>query len=472
MVTEMKVLLISTNFEKSPFAVAPLGAVCMVSALKNAGHEVEFLDLCFSRYKPYHIQGKLKKLKPDIVGLSIRNLDNCAFITPKSYFQNDKKIVASIRQNSDAMIVIGGSGVTVSPKELAEYLDVDYAFVSEGEKSLPAFMEALDKKASVDRISGLWIKKETGWKCNPPEFIDNLDDLSTPAYHQINFRKYFSHGGFVAIQTKRGCPFKCIYCTYGILEGGRLRFRSPGVCVDEMEKIVKDTGASDFFFTDGVFNWPPHHALAICREIIRRKLKIRWIAYCNPSGFDEEMANTFKASGCAGVELGLDVVTEKMLTAMGKGFSQNDIRIAYQSLLKSKIPFAVFLLFGGPDENYKDWAETQKRLNDFGKANAVFASLGVRIYKDTPIYDLALSEGIIAKDTNLLTPCYYLSPQLQNKDIVHRLDTLARHEPTWSSPLDWDKLSVRIIQKIMGRFRKIPSWENIEGYGAHMRRQE
>jgi len=468
----MKVLLISTNFEKTPFAVAPLGAVCMVSALKAAGHDVAFLDLCFSRYQAYPIQRQLKKFKPDIVALSIRNLDNCSFITPKSYFQNDKKIVASIRQNSDATIVIGGSGVTVSPQELAEYLGVEYAFVSEGEKSLPAFLEALDKKKSVDRIPGLWMKQENRWKYNPPDFVGDLDGLPSPAYHQINYRKYFSHGGFVAIQTKRGCSFKCIYCTYRILEGGRLRFRSPGGCVDEMEKIVKDTGASDFFFTDGVFNWPPHHALSICQEIIRRKLKIRWLAYCNPSGFDDELASAFKASGCAGIELGLDAVTEKMLISMGKGFSRNDIKIAYQSLLKSKIPFAVFLLLGGPNENYKDWAETQKILNDFGKANAVFASLGIRIYKDTPVYDLALCEGVIAKDTNILAPVYYLSPQLQNKDLVHRLDTLARQEPTWSSPLDWDKLSVRVIQKILGRFRKIPSWENIEGYGAHMRRQK
>jgi radical SAM superfamily enzyme YgiQ (UPF0313 family) len=368
--------------------------------------------------------------------------------------------------------VIGGSGVTVSPKELAEYLGVDYSFVSEGEKSLPAFIEALYKKESIDWIPGLWMKKENRWKYNPPEFIINLDDMSSPAYHQINFRKYFSHGGFVAIQTKRGCPFKCVYCTYRILEGGRIRFRSPGVCVDEMEKIVKDTGASDFFFTDGVFNWPPHHALSICREIIRRKLKVRWMAYCNPSGLDDEMAKTFKASGCVGIELGLDAVTEKMLAAMGKGFSQRDIKLAYQSLLKSKIPFAVFLLFGGPEENYEDWAETQKCLNGFGKANAVFASLGIRIYQDTPICDLALCEGVISKDTNLLAPRYYLSPHLQNKDIANQLDTLVRQEPTWSSPLDWDKLSVRVIQKILGRYRKIPNWENIEGYGAHMRKQE
>jgi len=468
----MKALIISTNFEKSPFAVAPLGAVCMVSALEAAGHQVEFLDLCFIRRRHLHIKRRIEKFRPDIVGLSIRNLDNCSFITPKPYYQNDKKIVECIRQHSDATIIIGGSGVTVSPKELAEYLDVDYAFVSEGEKSLPMFIEALYNNKSVDQIPGLWIKKKSGWQYNPPDFIGNLDHLASPAYHQINYRQYFSHGGFVAIQTKRGCPFKCIYCTYRILEGHRMRYRSPGVCVDEMEKIIKDAGVSDFFFTDGVFNWPPDHALSICREIIRRNLKLRWMAYCNPSGIDDDMATIFKASGCIGIELGLDAVTEKMLTAMQKGFSQKDIKVAYQALLKKGIPFAVFLLFGGPEENFNDWVDTQKCLNDFGKANAVFASLGIRIYKNTSLYDQAISEGIISTRTNLLAPNYYISSQLQSDDIVKRLDMLARQEPTWSSPLDWDRLIVQVIQKLLGRYRKIPGWKDIEGYGAHMRRQK
>lgn len=467
----MKVLFISTNFEKMPFAVAPLGAVCMVSSLTAAGHEVAFLDLCFSHRQGRQIKRHLKRFKPDMVALSIRNLDNCSFITSKSYFPNDKKIVEIIKQNSDATIVIGGSGVTVSPKELSEYLGVNYAFVSEGEKSLPAFISALENKRVPDRIPGLWMKNSNGWRYNAPDFIDNLDDLAHPGYHLINFRKYFSHGGFVAIQTKRGCPFKCVYCTYRNLEGGRLRFRSPGSCVDEMEKVVMDTGASDFFFTDGVFNWPPHHALAICQEIIRRRLKIRWMAYCNPSGLDDEVAKTFRASGCVGIELGLDAVTERMLASMGKGFSQKEIKQTYHSLIKHEIPFAVFLLFGGPGETYKDWSETQHCLNGYGKANAVFASLGIRIYKDTPLYENALDEGVVKKNTNILTPLYYLSPHLQDRDMVYELDTLVRREPTWSSPLDWNKLSVRVIQRIAGRFRKIPSWKNIESYGTHMRKQ-
>ena len=138
----MKVLIISTNREKLPFPVVPIGAAKIVGALRKSGHVVDFLDLCFSRNIRRSIRKKVMQFHPDVIGLSIRNLDNCAYVQSHAYFEGDRKIVRMIRSVSNVPIVIGGSAVSVAPGELAAYLDVDYAFAGEGERSFRAFLSA------------------------------------------------------------------------------------------------------------------------------------------------------------------------------------------------------------------------------------------------------------------------------------------------------------------------------------------
>jgi len=466
----LKVLIIAINQEKLPLAVAPIGAACIVRTLEHMGQDVYFLDLCFSNNLKRNLVSALQKSDPDIVGLAIRNLDNCSSTGRKTFYQTAQRVIKVVRENSNATIIMGGGGASVLPQELAQYLDVSYTFIGEGEESLPAFLREFSKGRNFLKIPGLLYREGGNWHLNPPDFSGDLDQYPLYAYEKINHKKYFEHGGFIGYQTKRGCPFKCVYCNYRTLEGTRPRCRSPQLCVDDMEKLVRETGFRDFFFTDGVFNWPTEHALAICEEIIRRKLDIRWIAYCNPVGLDEEAARTFKAAGCVGIELGVDAVTDKMLENMGKGFSRQDIRKTYQALIHSGIPFAVFLLFGGPEDSYQDMVETQKILMEFGKANAVFASLGIRIYRDAPIYDIAIREGVITPHTDLLEPVFYISSRL-GEDAMNQLDRLARQEVTWSTPTDWNSFTVKSVQRILNRFRVIPNWKDIETYGTHMRRK-
>jgi len=466
----MRILLIATNREKSPYAVAPVGAAQLAAVLTAQGYDVAMLDLCFSVDPARQIAKTIKHFNPQMVGLSIRNLDNCSYLNVKTYYPKTRKIVRIVQEKTDAPILVGGGAVSVLPEELASYLGVKYAAVGEGEKIIPAFAQALQAGTGFEGIPGLMVRGENGWSRRQPDFSVQMDQFPLYDFARIDYRKYFKRGGFIGLQTKRGCSFQCIYCNYPTLEGRRVRCRSARLCVDDMEKIVADTGLRDFFFTDSVFNWPNSHALEICEEIIRRRLRVRWIAYCNPVGLDSEMAAAFQKAGCAGIELGLDAVTDEMLVNMGKGFCRADIVRAYQALNKVGLPFAVFLLFGGPGDSYRNMLETQKLLKEFGKANAVFASLGIRIYRDASIYRTALQEGRFSYHDPLLTPVYYLSSSLES-DIVARLDRVARRDATWSTPTDWNCFLVKMIQRIFGRLRVIPNWKDIEAYGANMRRQ-
>ncbi len=136
-------------------------------------------------------------------------------------------------------------------------------------------------------------------------------------------------GGFVGVQTKRGCPLGCVYCIYPQLEGRRYRLRPPEAIVEEIEKVVvRLQTVGHFFFVDSVFNDPERTCAGVCAALARRRLAaFAGAAFCNPLGFDDELARAMAHAGCTGVEFGLDVATPKMLEALGKPFGQEEIRI-------------------------------------------------------------------------------------------------------------------------------------------------
>ncbi|MCF8068329.1 MAG: cobalamin-dependent protein [Desulfobacterales bacterium] len=466
----MKILLISVNRERMPYPVAPIGALYIVSAVKKAGHEVDFLDMAFVKFALRVIKSKLKSASYDVIALSIRNLDDCSFCNRKSYVENTKNIVDAIRRWSDAPLVLGGSGFSVSPKQWLENLKAPYGVVGEGEHAFIQLLDRLTAGKTPEGIPGV-VSSDRGSVYQPPDFLSDMSvrDVSFPAHERCEYRRYQKYGGFVSIQSKRGCPFKCIYCVYSALEGTAYRLRPPVEVVDEITQIQGDQKSDCFFFTDSVFNSPCTHAMDICQEIIRRNLKIKWMAYCNPVGFDAQLAKAMIQSGCVGVEFGLDSAVDKMLDALGKPFNERDIITCFDAANQNKLPFAVHLLFGGPGETLDDIYQAQQILNNCAPAKAVFGSVGIRIYENTAIAEIALNEGIINQQTNFFEPVYYLAESLGSEPVT-AIDAIARERYEWTTPVDWNKRSMQLIQKLINRWGSHPQWLNIRNYGKHMRR--
>ncbi len=462
------VLVIAANRERRPHAVAPLGAAHIAQALERAGHRVAFLDLGYAGAPDRAVARALRAHRPNVVALSLRNLDNCTYLTPKSFVPDARRLVDEIRQRSDATVVVGGAAVGVAGAELLPALGVSYGIAGEGERSLPLLLERLAAGESLSGVPGLLEVSEGSAEPTPPSFDVTLEGPGTAAA-RIDYRHYYRHGGFVSVQTKRGCPFTCAYCVYPALEGRRYRLRPAEACVDDIERFVKDHGLTDFFFSDSVFNLPRDHAAALCRELVRRELSIRWMAYCNPQGLDRELAQLFRASGCVGVELGLDAVTGKMIANLGKNFTQAEVSTAFDALRAAGLPYAAFLLFGGPDETWRDVEEAQAFLRGAGRPNAVMASLGIRIYRNTAMHRFAIDHGVVAKDQGMLDPVFFVSEALGPHPAA-RLDEVARRDARWTTATDWNGWVLRALAAIGNLRRTLPAWVSTERYGRHLRR--
>ena len=469
----MKVLLAATNLERFPYAVAPLGVLCVAAAARAAGHEVDFLDLGMARSPHRALRNALKAGEYRAVAFGIRNLDNCWAFAPRTYLEEVRGFAETVRRCFNGPLILGGSGFSVSPEGWMRRLQADCGVIGEGERAFPEVLSRLEAGRSLQGIDGVIVASKSGslGEALPTKAIERLGGLSVAAHDLCGYAKYMKRGGYVGVQTKRGCPFGCVYCVYPQLEGRRYRLRPPEAVVEEVESVVVRSKSRHYFFVDSVFNDPRAHALEICRALSRRRLPARWMCFCNPVGFDAELAHAMADAGCSGIEFGLDAVTPKMLAAMGKPFEQEDVRTALGAARDAGLPFLLSMLFGGPGETWADIEEAQSFLNGCATANSVFACYGIRIYEGTSLAEVAVREGSLPPDQDLFEPAYYLSPALRERT-VEKLDLIARRRPEWSSPADWRRPMMRWAQKVVVRLDTRPQWKYLSNYGRYMRRQE
>ena len=446
----MKVLLISPNVESLPDPVFPLGLAYITAALKENGMHCQVLDLCFVHDYEAAIESALTSFQPDIIGLSLRNIDNVSYPNYISYLPFYRQVVQAIRRQSHAPIVLGGSGFSLMPDAILEYLGADFGIVGEAESSFVSLINHLEGKKDLHQ------PVRSGIIDDHPGIIENLDDLPIPDRSGFDNEAYLKWGGMGNIQTKRGCPFGCIYCTYPIIEGKKVRLRNSKLICDEIESML-GYGIDTLFFVDNTFNYPIDHAQAICQEIVSRKLPIKWSCYANPGFITPKLVELMLAAGCTGLEFGSDAANQAMLANLCKGFTVNDLRSASTVCHQLGIPFCHSLLLGGPGETMETVHQTLDAILDVSPA-AVICMIGIRVFPKTRLSLIAMEEGMIGPEEDFLKPVFYLSPAIEN-EVLPFIEQFSKQNPTWIFP----GLNINInteLQKKLRRFGiKGPLWE-------------
>jgi radical SAM superfamily enzyme YgiQ (UPF0313 family) len=425
----MRVLLISVNRERNPYPVAPLGLGYVASALRAAGHEPRILDLCFSQDIRADIQRAVAEFRPQVAGLSLRNLDNVCMVAPVSYLDDLKAPFEIVRELGVPHIALGGSGFSLVPEGVLEYCGADLGCVGEGERAVPVLCDRLAAGEGVDDVPGLVRRVDGRFVRAPAEHLpwDRLQ--RRPARDLMDVDRYLRLGGMANLQTKRGCPFHCVYCTYPLLEGHGLRLRDVDDVVDEIQELVGGYGADYIYFVDDVFSAPPQYAARICRAIVERGLKFNWTGFVNPSCIDEPLLRLMHSAGCDGVEFGLDVASDAMLERLGKGFTAAQILEASAACKRAYMPFAHYLLLGGPGENEETIRQTLDVM-DRTEANAVICAAGMRIYPGTDLHRTAVEEGVVLATDSLLTPKFYFSADMTAR-LMERVHAHAETRDNW-----------------------------------------
>ena len=439
----MKILLISANRERSPYPVFPIGLSYLAGPLRAAGHDLSVLDLCFEQEPETAIREKLRSFSPALVVISLRNIDNVTWPNSRSYLDGVKSVVGSCREHS--AVVVGGSGFSLMPLEILAYLDADYGLVGEGEELLPRLVELIERGEEPIALPGLLVRGCDSFL--PPLPVERI---GTPDRTLFDVARYQRDGGMTNVQTKRGCPFACIYCTYPLLEGRRMRLRPVADIILELRALVDDYGVSYVYFVDDIFNYPPEFAEELCQAMIAEKLAINWSAFINPAFMSPGLLDAMLAAGCDAVEYGTESGSPTMLKNLGKSFSVDDVRSASLLCRERNLDFAHYILFGGPGETSETVLESFALMDEL-QPTAVIAMTGIRIYPGTSLYRTALAEGVVDADTDMLEPVFYISEQVR-EGLAELVTSQAVLRKNWVVP----GLEVNISDAMLDAMRLFP----------------
>jgi radical SAM superfamily enzyme YgiQ (UPF0313 family) len=446
----MRVLLVATNRTMTPFPVYPIGLDYVATALGDR-HELRVVD-CVAEDAEADLVAAGRDFQPDVVGLSIRNVDSAESADPEGFLPDIERIVRLLRQHSAAPLVLGGPGFSIFPTALMARLRADYGVLGEGER-LPELLEAM-AAGDAERAAALpGVLAGVAAKEPPPPW-------SCPGARRLVSAKtvepYLRWGGMLNVQTKRGCPFRCTYCTYPAIEGRRLRLFDPESVACEWEALVR-AGAKFLFVTDAVCNSHVRHNLAVADALVRHGLRTPWGAFFAPLRPPPGYYRRLREAGLTHAEFGTESFAPAMLQAYRKPFSAPHTLAAHREARAAGLHVAHYLLLGGPGETRATVAETLDQCERLDDA-VLFFFCGVRIYPRTELHALALAQGQVAPTDDLLAPRFYAPAGLPVGAIAELVAARGRGRRNWVIG-SGDERMATAMKRLYQRGRIGPLWE-------------
>lgn len=357
----MRVLLINPFYPISETPSPPLGLAYLGAALEQAGVEVRVLDLVVYPYSEKMLAELLEEFKPALVGLTAvtMNVDRAL-----SVVRDVKRLAPHV------VTVLGGPHVTFCPSEtLAACPDLDIVALGEGEQTIVEVSAAIQAGAGLGGVKGIAYRSGPVLRFTTRRgFIRNLDSLPMPGRPLLPLGRYRALGMPISMTTSRGCPHACIFCVGRRMVGARVRFRSPARVVDELSSVAA-LGFHQVNLADDLFTADPVRCIAICDEILRRGLSVKWTSFARVDTVSPGLLVKMKAAGCAAVSFGIESGNSGILKSVKKGITLEQVVAAVDMCAGAGVtPFASFIL-GLPGETPETLRETiafGKRLEENG----------------------------------------------------------------------------------------------------------
>lgn len=444
----IRIALISANRHCEPYPVYPLGTAYLKSHLMKVIEDavVDVVDMNLT--SDDDLRAYLTANTPDYIGVSIRNVDGANSLDRRGFLPSYKHIVSIIRAESSAPLIIGGAAFSIFPELFMQELGADYGLKGEGEQGLADLIKTLIRGGDTQGIEDLYCK---GGLCATPRRSYLVTPQAEYEPHLVEY--YWKMSGMLNIQTKRGCPYNCIYCTYPQIDGCAVRNVAIDSIIDTMSRAKRDYGVNYWFFTDSVFNISPKYNAELAEAIIKSGLNISWGAYFTPSNITDEQMALYKRAGLTHIEFGTESFCDETLAAYGKRFTFEEALAASEIALKYNVYYSHFLILAGWGESRETLAmtiENSKRL----RHTVIFPYIGMRVYPNTRLHKYCVDSGSLSAGDNLLEPRYYISPDFDLDECRMMAEQSGK---AWIFP-DAEPSDMMTMLKVK-RNKKGPLWE-------------
>jgi radical SAM superfamily enzyme YgiQ (UPF0313 family) len=444
------ILLISANAYSTPYPVYPLGVSYLLTYLKSRLPDHSFQLFDFNRQSLQDLKELLKSRNFGIIGISLRNIDDNNIYEQNSFISWYKQVMEVVWENSSAKVVVGGPGFSIFPELIFNTLNPDFGVKGEGEEAFLQLIGSIENNSDFEEIEGLVFRTPGNEiKVNPRTHYLNSLELT---FDKDLVDYYWNMSGMLNIQTKRGCPYNCIFCSYPVIEGRKIRTLNAELIVNTLKELYFNLGISYVFFTDSVFNISKEYNRELAEKIIGSGVKMDWGAYFSPHNLTREDLALYKKAGLTHIEFGTESFSDRQLSNYRKHFKFEEVLEISNISSDLGIFFAHFLILGGYGETEQSLEETFENCRKIPRS-VNFPYIGMRIYPHTELFDIAVREGRIKGISDLLDPVYYISSAVNIDTLKERASATGKK---WIFP-DFDDKGM--MDKFRSRKIRGPLWE-------------
>ena len=424
----LRILLIQAPLGRPEPLVYPLGIVTLAGVIPRQ-HAMMVLDP--NRTGLQESAERIRDFQPDIICLSIRNLDSQIRRDLFYYYLHLKDFIKSVRKWCPGSILIaGGSGFSLFPEKIMrDNPDIDFGVFLEADESLPDLLVRLDDPSGVP---GVYFRRDRQVCFSGPPKLPAPDQFGRPRYDLLDPLPYQALGG-VGVQTKRGCPLHCIYCTYPHLNGHCLRMLPVGQVVEELTVLSRDYRVTEVSFVDGVFNVPKSRTESLLRAMREAGLNMRWRGWFTEQGFDRPFAELCRDAGCPEFSFSPDGFDDLTLKLLGKTIRKSDILRIFDIARETPgIRVAFNFFWNPPGQTFATWVRMiafaiRCKLVLREKAGGIIFG-NPRIEPHTPLLETAIRDGVLAEGYDLLPEsvealekAFYSNPSTKYLDRLYLL---------------------------------------------------
>ncbi len=376
--------------EDSPWGTAnripPIGLAYVAAALEKAEFEVTLIDNYLFNKPVKYIQSEVKKLEPEIVGVS------CSSNTYQRAVETAKAVKEAY---SSCKLVVGGPHPSIMPESMLQHPEIDYVVMGEGERAMTQLTTRITSKRDdleLATIPGIAYRSKGKVVKNPPKFIENLDEVPYPARHLLPMHLYDRAAYFLenkpidVMNVIRGCPFNCTWCNVQEIWGSVSRSFSPKRIVDEMEHLNKTYGTKGVYFVGDNFTINKERTIEICKQMQEHKIDMEWACDTGVDLISRNVLKAMKAAGCKTIWFGVESGVPAILEKINRGLTVEQAIKAFQLCKEEKIETGISLMLGIPGETVKDMETTfkfAKKLDpDWHQFNVFIAYPGCKLYEE------------------------------------------------------------------------------------------
>lgn len=389
----MKVLLIVYN-NNSFIHWFPQGLAYIASAIRETGHDVTIYNQDWHHLPSEDLTSYLNNNRFDVVGASVIG----------GYWQYRQILSISDAINSSynrPFYVIGGHGPSADPIYFLKKTKADAIVVGEGEQTIKELLTAVQNIKSLQNIAGIAYKEANSYKINPRrQLIQDVDNITQPAYdlfpveyYRLVREPHTANSDFVMpVITGRGCTFKCNFC-YRMDKG--FRPRSNKNIINEIKFLQKQYRINYFAFSDELLMSSKQRVINLCEDFLKEGLNIKWNCSGRLNYASPEVIKMMKKAGCVFINYGIECYDDNMLKVMHKSLTTEQIRIGIENTLAEGISPGFNIIFGNIGEGVEELQKGVEFLLKYDDGSQLRTIRPVTPYPGSPLYDYAISKGMI-----------------------------------------------------------------------------